>query len=135
MTALTIAGGKQSTPDRWRRMTVIAMVVCGLLTLFGAVCHAEDGCPPAEFPETPDNKCVPVSEYNKLPLSDNEPMRFEAVQMSMVMVWGQGTGLITKDTPAEFRKFLESEDGKLIDEVVLHSPGGDLMAGLTLGQK
>lgn len=96
--------------------------------------HAEDGCPPGLFPQTGDGKCTAVSEHNRLPLDDNKPMTFNSQQMSMVIIWHQATGVITKDTPGEFAKFLQTYDAKLSRDIFLHSSGGDLMAGLELGR-
>jgi len=47
--------------------------------------------------------------------------------------WIAAVGVITEETPQEFREFLDREgaDGA---QVVLHSPGGNLAAGLELGR-
>ena len=96
--------------------------------------HAEDGCPPGLFHANGDNKCTAVSNHNKLPLDDEKSMVFGSLQMSMTMIWHQGTGVITRDTPRQFAKFLETYDAKLSRNLYLHSSGGDLMAGLELGR-
>lgn len=96
--------------------------------------HAEEGCPAGFFPQAGDGKCTAVSEYNRLPLDDSKPMTFQGQQMSMAIVWLQATGVITKDTPKEFARFLHTYDAKLTRNIYLHSSGGDLMAGLELGQ-
>jgi hypothetical protein len=61
-------------------------------------------------------------------------MQFEAVQMSMVITWIQATGTITPDTPNVFQKFLKNNIHFLPNTIYLHSPGGNLAAGLTLGK-
>jgi hypothetical protein len=61
-------------------------------------------------------------------------MRFQAMQMSMVISWIQATGTITPDTPKIFEGFLKDNSRWLPSTVFLHSPGGDLLAGLTLGE-
>jgi hypothetical protein len=121
----------------WRAISekLITAALWGLLLT--AVCGtagAEEGCPPGTFPQVLEKKCVPVSQYNLLPLSDDMPMRFEALQFSMAIIEIQATGTITKDTPTEFKKFLQSDDAKLTRNILLESPGGDLMAALELGQ-
>lgn len=51
---------------------------------------------------------------------------------SNVSVWTAAVGLITKDTPQEFLKYVQENGG--VDQVVLHSPGGNLSAGMELGR-
>ena len=79
-------------------------------------------------------KCETVASYNTLPLDDTQPMRFEAHQISMAIIFLQGTGTITQDTPNEFERFMATSDAKMSKWLFLHSPGGDLMAGLKLGE-
>ena len=74
------------------------------LAVAAAACagsHAEEGCPTGQLPDALQKKCIPVSKYNTLPLDDQAPMRFEALQVSRMIYWLQGTGVITKDTPTE----------------------------------
>jgi hypothetical protein len=47
--------------------------------------------------------------------------------------WISATGEIGPETPAQFRAFLKSEQ-YLPGQIVLHSPGGNLAAGLELGR-
>src|SRR6056297_4141801 len=47
--------------------------------------------------------------------------------------WISATGQIEPETPARFRDFLKSEE-YLPGQIVLHSPGGNLAAGLELGR-
>ena len=47
-------------------------------------------------------------------------------------IWVAATGIITRNTPAEFEEFLRS--GALGSRIVFHSPGGDLLSGLKLGR-
>lgn len=47
--------------------------------------------------------------------------------------WIVGTGVIVSDTPDQFRNFLDREGGAG-GQLVLHSPGGNLAAGLELGR-
>jgi hypothetical protein len=121
----------------WRTI-LEKLITIALLAPFAAAAgrsvHAEEGCPTGRFPQFLDNECVPISQHNVLPLTDNAPMRFEALQVSMRAIWIQATGTITKDTPAQFKKFLQTDDAKLTKDIWLHSPGGDLMAGLEVGQ-
>lgn len=49
-------------------------------------------------------------------------------------VWISAIGVITTDTPDEFDKFLGNANGGPV-RVFLHSPGGNLVAGLQLGQR
>lgn len=48
-------------------------------------------------------------------------------------VWISATGRIEPDTPAHFKAFLENNDNRS-GQIVLHSPGGNLAAGLELGR-
>ena len=61
-------------------------------------------------------------------------MRFDILYMNQTNVV-VADGEITKDTPERFRKFLDSDpfDGSIYI-VALNSPGGNLSAGLELGQ-
>jgi hypothetical protein len=77
---------------------------------------------------------VPLKSYNVLPLDDTRPMVFQAIQISMMRVAHQAIGTITTDTPEAFRRFLKSADASYSKELHLHSPGGDLVAALELGQ-
>ncbi|KQS57779.1 hypothetical protein ASG32_31625 [Methylobacterium sp. Leaf361] len=61
-------------------------------------------------------------------------MRFEAVQVSMMMIHIQATGTIMEDTPAEFDRFLKSDGATYSKDLHLHSLGGNLMAALRLGE-
>ncbi|WP_223162583.1 COG3904 family protein [Ruegeria intermedia] len=47
--------------------------------------------------------------------------------------WIAATGVIDMETPSRFRAFLESEQNPP-SQIVLHSPGGNLAAGLELGR-
>ncbi|WP_149472538.1 hypothetical protein [Roseomonas genomospecies 6] len=113
-----------------------AVLLCvALLTLVApGTARAEEGCPSRTFPDPHEKNCAAVSSYNRLPLDDRQPMRFQAIQVSMVIIYIQGTGAITKDTPDELRRFLKTHDGQMSKSLYLHSGGGDLMAGLELGQ-
>jgi hypothetical protein len=116
-----------------RRLTTIFLWLAIVAAGSGGA-HAEEGCPTGQLPESLDKKCTPISKYGVLPLDDSSPMRFEALQISMMIIWAQGTGVITKDTPSEFQKFLASDDARFTRRIALHSPGGNLMAGLELGK-
>lgn len=79
--------------------------------------------------------CAAPGETASLPLDDGQPMRFEALQVSLAIIYIQATGRITEDTPAEFDRFLASHDAKLSRNLHMHSNGGNLLAGLELGEK
>ena len=68
------------------------------------------------------------------PANDSDPMRFEAVQLSKSISFLQGTGTITRETPAEFERFLATDAAKSSRDLSLHSPGGDELAGMELGR-
>ena len=54
---------------------------------------------------------------------------------SNTSVWIAATGIIQPDTPDRFRAFLNENDGSAGgNQLVLHSPGGNLSAGLELGR-
>ena len=96
---------------------------------------AEEGCPSGQLPSSPDpSSCMKRSVNTGLPLDPSKPMVFEAVQMSMTTIFIQGIGTITADTPGRFEEFLKTSDAKMTRNIQFHSPGGDLMAGLKLGE-
>ena len=72
-------------------------------------------------------------------LEDNafdQPMTFSSATTKGNMstsAWISATGVIDMDTPSRFRGFLESEP-YLPRQIILHSPGGNLAAGLELGR-
>lgn len=98
-----------------------------------SLAKAEEGCPANQFPSDLDHDCAAVSEYDHL-RTGNEPMTFVGRQISMHIAWVAAEGVITKDTPATFAKFLKSYDGKITDVIEFHSPGGNLAAALELGR-
>lgn len=49
-------------------------------------------------------------------------------------VWIVADGVITSDTPSAFRRFVTTMPGGVSMNVVLHSPGGIVMAGMELGR-
>ena len=82
------------------KITVFVLAF-GVAVLLRTAAAAEEGCPPGKFPDGIDRKkCTAVYRGSVLPLSDDKPMRFEAVQMSLVITWIQATGTITEDTPS-----------------------------------
>jgi hypothetical protein len=100
-----------------------------------APAHAEEGCPAGQLPSSiGDSTCDKVSESSELPLDPSKPMAFEGLQDSLTILYVQATGTITPDTPARFAEFLKSDDAKLTKNLQLHSPGGDVAAGLKLGE-
>lgn len=111
----------------------VAALLVALSVVMPAV--AEEGCPSGLLKSDLRNKCVKPTETSKLPLDDELPMRFEAIQVSLPIIFIQATGKITADTPAEFDRFLATYDATLSRELNLHSRGGNLMAGLQLGEK
>lgn len=64
-----------------------------------------------------------------------QPMQFEyrSAGNSIEATWISATGTITSDTPNRLRGFLERE-GAEGGKIVFHSPGGNLLAGLTIGR-
>lgn len=104
------------------------------LFLAPTAAHSEAGCPIGFFPSEIDKKCITPLKDSNLPLDDREPMRFEAIQTSLSMIYIQAIGTITKDTPDEFKKFLRTEEAQMSKNMFIHSPGGNLIAGLDLGK-
>jgi hypothetical protein len=55
-----------------------------------------------------------------------------------MLTYLQATGTIMPETPAQFEKFLKTDDAKIainsIPTIQLHSPGGDIAAGIKLGE-
>ena len=117
-----------------KRMAVIG-VVASCLVLFCSSPKAEEGCPSGQLRSVLQKKCVKVSSYNAQPLDDRQPMKFGAYQVSMTMIFLQGIGAINRETPEEFRKFMATDDAKMSKVLMLHSPGGNLLAGLQLGRQ
>jgi hypothetical protein len=78
--------------------------------------------------------CAAPSTDSKLPLNDSQPMRFEAVHLSKSISFLQGIGTITKETPAEFGRFLATDAARASRDLSLHSAGGDVIAGMELGR-
>jgi hypothetical protein len=97
---------------------------------------AEEGCPPRQLPSSIDSAvpCKPLSKYTSLPLDPSKPMVFEAVQLSLTNIFIQALGTITADTPGEFEKFLKTEEAGMTRDIDFHSLGGDLSAGMKLGE-
>ena len=104
-----------------------------LLVLAPGSALAEEGCPAGQLKGL-NETCTKLSERTKLPLDETKPMRFEAVQVSMMMIHVQATGTITEDTPDEFERVLKSDEASYSKDLHLHSLGGNLMAGLRLGE-
>ena len=95
---------------------------------------ATEGCPYGTYKPLFKAGCAKPSTDSKLPTKDSEPMRFEAVQLSKSIFFLQGTGTITKETPAEFARFLATDGANASTNLSLHSPGGDEIAGMELGR-
>jgi hypothetical protein len=93
-----------------------------------------EGCPPGTFKPLFKAGCASMSADSKLPGRDEDPMRFEVIQLSKSISFLQAIGTITKETPAEFARFMASDAGKISKDLALHSPGGDVLAGLELGR-
>lgn len=129
--------GLPSDPAPRRGLLVAARALLGALALSAAgIGHtaalAEEGCPAGRLPQ--ERGCVRQDPRSHLPLDVSKPMRFEAIQATMTTIWIQATGTITADTPAEFERFLRTSDAGATRQISFHSPGGNLMAGLQLGQ-
>jgi hypothetical protein len=112
-----------------KQLTVIVINVALIATAL-----AEEGCPPNKLPSEGDG-CVNISTYTKLPLDASKPMKFDAIQISMTTIFIQATGTITNATPDDFEAFMASDGAKMTKMLFLHSPGGNLLAGLRLGEK
>lgn len=125
------------TPIRSIRpfLSFIVLVIAASLNAGNlGIASAEESCPSGSLPFATPEKCLRLSQYTKLPLDVSKPMVFEAIQVSMAIIYIQAIGTITPDTPQAFQKFLKTDDAKLSRQLDLHSPGGHLMAGLTLGE-
>lgn len=65
----------------------------------------------------------------------NKPMKFETGATGgncSSCVWISAIGVIDEDTPKNFEKYMKDGGGNLV--VNLHSPGGNLLAGMELGR-
>lgn len=117
------------------RVVVLAVLtVLAWAAVLAAPAFTDEGCPPGQLPSYEPGVCKLPSSYSDLPLSDDQPMRFEAVQVSMVIIYIQAIGVITEDTPRAFEAFLASDDAHLTKDLVLHSGGGNLLAAVQLGE-
>ena len=92
------------------------------------------GCAPGTFKPLFKAGCAKPSADSALPANDSEPMKFEAIQLSRSISFLQATGTITKDTPAEFARFMATDGAKTSRDLNIHSPGGDLRAAIDLGR-
>jgi hypothetical protein len=122
------------------RLTGIFMELIAMLFPMAALAagsdvkNAHQSCPPGLFLSAAQQKCARVHSSSVLPLDETKPMKFEALQVSLIIIWIQATGTITADTPAEFERFLNTYDAKLSKNIYFHSPGGNLIAGMKLGE-
>jgi hypothetical protein len=124
----------QPAPGWGARAAVCAVFAAlALSSMLEPARAAQQSCPPGLFSDG-DDACLKPSEHSELPLDDREPMRFEAHQLSLRVIYLQGIGTITPETPAALRAFLATLDGQMSRDLSLHSPGGDLAAGLELGE-
>lgn len=106
-------------------MTIRAMILlAAILALFTSAGHAQQNnqnCPrPAAL----------------LPEAFNQPMNFVWASNKGNMStsdWVAAVGVITRETPARFAAFVE-KTGVSGGQIVLHSPGGNLSAGLEIGR-
>jgi hypothetical protein len=92
-------------------------------------------CPDGTFSSGSGDGCANPRQQSDLPLDDELPMKFEALQVGLGTTWIQATGTITRETPEDFARFVENFDTRLTDVIFMHSPGGNLAAGLELGRK
>lgn len=107
----------------WRYIYVV-MTLLALVSLFDGPAAAQQ----------PGDACPRPSAL--MPDAFNQPMTFSPATSkgnSNTSAWIAATGRIVPDTPTQFRAFL-LEQGVPFDQVVLHSPGGNLAAGLELGR-
>jgi hypothetical protein len=119
----------------WFAMWTAILLAAALLGAAGIRTAAgEERCPAGQLPSSLEAECRKLSEYNDLPLDPSKPMVFQGLQESMTITCIQAIGTITADTPGEFEKFLQTDDAKMTSMLELHSPGGDLAAGLKLGE-
>jgi len=93
-----------------------------------------EGCPAGSFKPLFKAGCAKPSADSNLPANDRQPMKFEAIQISKSIAFLQATGTITKDTPAEFGRFMATDAARMSSDLNLHSPGGDLPAAMELGR-
>jgi hypothetical protein len=93
-----------------------------------------EGCPDGTFKPLFKTGCAKPSADSRLPLNDSEPMRFEVLRLSKSIAFLQATGTITKETPAEFARFMATDGAKLSVDLNIHSPGGDVRAAMELGR-
>ena len=116
-------------------MELVAMLFATVALATGPdVRNAHQSCAPGLFMSEAQHKCAPVNSFNVLPLDETKPMKFDTLQVSLMSTWIQATGTITAGTPAEFERFLKTYDAKLSRNIFFHSPGGDLIAGMKLGE-
>ena len=105
----------------------------GLWKCLGAICFSLWAAVPANAQQTNGNCDRPPALEVK---AFDQPMTFSMATNKGNMstsAWIAATGTIDSETPSRFRAFLEAEP-YLPSQIVLHSPGGNLAAGLELGR-
>lgn len=112
--------------NKFRGIGKVAMSVCIVIFLALAVSGASA--------QQPSDSCSGPSalEYHAF----DAPMTFSWATNKGNMstsAWIVATGVIQPDTPHQFRNFLDQEGG-VGGQLVLHSPGGNLAAGLEMGR-
>jgi hypothetical protein len=121
--------------EYFARTVTIAFVIASANGTCLRSASAEQGCPAGQLPSGIEERaCKKLAPDSKLPLDPSQPMVFEAMQASMTIIYIQGIGRITPDTPAKLEQFLKTDDARMTKSITLHSPDGDLMAGLKLGE-
>jgi hypothetical protein len=125
---------KRSCISKRTPLFLIALAWSAIATV--QLARAEEGCPARQLPSSIDSAepCKPLSKFTRLPLDPSQPMVFEAVQLSLTNIFIQALGTITPDTPGQLEKFLKTEDAGMTRNIYFHSLGGDLGAGMKLGE-
>ncbi|GLQ34208.1 hypothetical protein GCM10007939_04910 [Amylibacter marinus] len=92
-------------------------------------------CRENTFKSDLSQKCLPVAAGQDVNAVNGE-MQFKLRRLSNSpnATWIAAEGRITKDTPARFQEFLDSNSIFRENRIEFNSPGGDLYAGMELGR-
>lgn len=94
-----------------------------------------NSCQDGNFPSSISDTCLPPYPGEEIDAFE-KPMSFTMRQVSIrpETTWIAAEGVITKDTPDEFRRFLENNIVYRENRVEFNSPGGNLYAAMELGR-
>ena len=114
---------------------VISILMALLVTTFNVETAHADSCKEGTFYSSFSEACL-SPYYSEDIDAFKKPMSFTMRQISIrpETTWIAAEGIITEDTPSEFRNFLESNIVYKENRIEFNSPGGNLYAAMELGR-